>query len=265
MRMNTLAWRHGILLLAAACLLALTALHGPIPQPASYHQFADARSLWGMPNAWNVLSNLPFAIVGAWGLLQLSRTQPAILFRAPWERWPWRLFFLGVTLTTFGSSYYHWAPDNARLLWDRLPMTVAFMSLLTAIVAERVSVRWARRLFVPFLALGIGSAVYWYITERAGHGDLRAYVILVQGGSLVAILLMMLLYPARTGGTGMLCGALGLYVVAKVFEEADHSIFLHGASIGGHCLKHLAAAAAVGVLATRLRHLGVECKQGAER
>ena len=253
------AWRHAILLLACAGLVALTLLHAPIAQPAAYHQFADSRALAGIPNAWNVLSNLPFALVGAWGLSLLARTRPAIPFRAPWERWPWRVFFAGVLLVTFGSSWYHWAPDNARLLWDRLPMTVAFMGLLTAILAERVGVRWARRAFVPLLLLGVASAAWWYVTERAGHGDLRPYVILVQGGSLVLTLLMVLLYPARYRGTGNLYGALALYAVAKLFEESDHAGWLLGFGVGGHCLKHLAAAGAVALLAARLRHIGAPC------
>lgn len=250
------AWRQALLLLAAAGLVAATLLHGPIPQPAAYHEFADTRPLWGVPNAWNVLSNLPFALVGAWGLALLARGRPAIAFRAPWERWPWRVFFAGVLLTTFGSGFYHWAPDNARLLCDRLPMTVAFMGLLSASIAERASVRWARRLFIPLLAMGIASALYWYAGERAGHGDLRAYVILVQGGSLVLILLMTLLYPPRYGGNGCVYGALALYALAKVFEEADRWGGFAHLGLGGHCLKHLAAAGAVAVLAARLRHIG---------
>jgi hypothetical protein len=209
-----------------------------------------------VPNAWNVLSNLPFALVGAWGLALLARTRSAPAFRAPWERWPWRVFFAGVLLTTFGSACYHWAPGNARLLWDRLPMTVAFMGLLSASLAERVSVRWARRLFVPLLAMGVASVLYWHAGERAGHGDLRPYIILVQGGSLVLILLMTLLYPARYGGNGGVYGALALYALAKLFEEADRWSGFAQLGLGGHCLKHLAAAGAVAVLAARLRHIG---------
>ena len=255
------AWRHALLLLAGAGLVALTLLHAPIPQPAAYHEFADTRALWGIPNAWNVLSNLPFALVGAWGLSLLARTRPALPFQSPWERWPWRVFFAGVLLTTFGSSYYHWVPDNAHLLWDRLPMTVAFMGLLTATMAERVSVRWSRLLFAPLLLLGVASAAYWYLTERAGHGDLRPYVILVQGGSLLLILLMALLYPARyrgsgkVSGNGSLYGALALYALAKLLEEADRATWLLGIGVGGHCLKHVAAAGAVALLAWRLRGL----------
>jgi len=247
--------RHATLLLASAGLLALTLLLAPIPQPAAYHRFADTRALGPLPNAWNVLSNLPFAFVGAWALSLLARQEPAIVFRSPWERWPWRVFFTGVLLTTFGSSWYHWAPDNARLLLDRLPMTLAFMALLAATMAERVSVRWARRLFIPSLAGGAASVLWWYYGERAGHGDLRFYVILVQGGSLVLVLLMLLLYPARYRATGWLYGALGAYALAKVLEQADRWSGFAKFGIGGHCLKHLAAAGAVALLAARLQHL----------
>jgi hypothetical protein len=258
-------WRDRALLLVCAALFALTLLHGPIPQPAAYHEFADARPFWNIPNAWNVLSNLPFALVGIWGLTLLGRARPVLRFRAPWERWPWTVFFVGVLLTTFGSSYYHWAPDNARLLWDRLPMTLAFMGLTTATLAERVSVRWARRLFLPLLLLGVASTVYWFITERAGHGDLGPYVFLVQGGSLLLILLMIVLYPSRYGGTGFLYGGLALYASAKVFEEADHAHWLWSLGIGGHCVKHVLAAAAVGLLAWRLQRFAQAGNSGEVR
>jgi hypothetical protein len=252
---NSAHLRHATLLLATAGLLVLTLLLAPIAQPVAYHQFADTRALGAIPNAWNVLSNLPFAVVGAWALALLARRDPVIVFRSPWERWPWRVFFTGVLLTTFGSSWYHWAPDNARLLLDRLPMTVAFMALLAAIMAERVSVRWARRLFIPLLLGGAASALWWYLGERAGHGDLRFYVVLVQGGSLVLVLLMVLIYPARYRGTAWLLGAFALYALAKVLEEADRWSGFARLGLGGHCLKHLAAAGAVALLAVRLRRL----------
>ena len=55
------------LLVAAAILALALGLHGPIAQWASYHAFADARAWLGLPNAQNVLSNLPFALLGLWG------------------------------------------------------------------------------------------------------------------------------------------------------------------------------------------------------
>jgi len=40
---------------------------GPTPQPPAYHDFADQRPLLGLPHALNVISNMPFLIVGALG------------------------------------------------------------------------------------------------------------------------------------------------------------------------------------------------------
>jgi hypothetical protein len=46
-------------------------VHGHAQLHAHGHPFVDARTLWGMPNAMDVLSNLPLAIAGVcgwWGL-----------------------------------------------------------------------------------------------------------------------------------------------------------------------------------------------------
>ena len=105
----------------------------PIPQDPAYHHFADDRLLWGIPNLWNVLTNLPFLVVGTIGLRYCLRTKPRFAASS------WMVFFVGVALVSFGSAYYHLAPNNSTLFWDRLPMTVAFMSLLIAIIVEFVA------------------------------------------------------------------------------------------------------------------------------
>ncbi|HZM00517.1 MAG TPA: hypothetical protein VFD43_09730, partial [Planctomycetota bacterium] len=166
----------GLLVLAAAGL----ALHGRIPQDPAYHGLADRRTLLGIPNALDVLSNLPFAAIGLAGLSLAWRggrggpaacpDAPAV-FADPWERWPAAALFLGTLLTALGSAWYHLAPGNARLVWDRLPMTVAFMGLLAGLVAERLSLTLARRMFVPALVFGLASVVYWRLTEARGAGD----------------------------------------------------------------------------------------------
>src|SRR5688572_15108315 len=145
--------------LAGALLAILVALlfTPPIPQDPTYHQFADQRTLVGVPHALNVLSNLPFALVGVAGLLTTFHRWTR--FRFPWERWPYAALFAGVALTAVGSSHYHLAPDSARLVWDRLPMTIGFMGFLTATIAERISVRAAWTLFVPLLAFGAASVM----------------------------------------------------------------------------------------------------------
>jgi hypothetical protein len=191
-----------------------------------------------------VLSNAFFLLVGILGMRLVLRDKTpsdAPLFIDPAEKWPYFIFFLGVALTTFGSGYYHANPDNARLVWDRLPMTIGFMSLLAAMVDERVSVKLGLRLLFPLLVFGVASVLYWNFTEATGHGDLRPYA-LVQFGSLVILLLLVGLFPRRyTRGVDLII-SLGIYAFSKVLEAADRAIFNLGGIVSGHTLKHIAAA-----------------------
>ena len=246
--------RHSVLVLGAT-IAGVTFLWGsPSPQDPAYHLMADERPLFGVPNCLNVLSNLPFAFVGLLGLRTVFRPGggSATLFRDPWERWPYAVLFAGTALTTLGSAYYHLSPNNARLVWDRLPMTFGFMGLLTALLAERVGLRVGRLLFTPLLLLGASSVAYWYWSEVHDQGDLRLY-ILVQYGSLLLVLFLLLLYPARYPGTGYLIVGLGAYAGAKGLEAADQRIFALGQMVSGHTLKHLAAAGGVACLLAMLR------------
>jgi hypothetical protein len=246
--------RHLLLSLALIGAVVAAALSPPIPQPLEYHGFGDTRPWLGIPNGLDVLSNLPFAVVGVLGLVATfsRKADGSPLFDGPWERWPYAALFAGVALTSVGSAYYHLAPDNARLVWDRLPMTVGFMGLLTAMLAERVSVRVARALFVPLLAVGALSVAYWYWTELQHAGDLRLYG-LVQFGSLATVVLVLALYPSRYAGTGYLVIGLIAYTAAKGFEAADRHIFAVGHVVSGHTLKHLAAAGGVLCIVAMLR------------
>jgi predicted membrane channel-forming protein YqfA (hemolysin III family) len=235
--------RHGWALVAVLALTAAGALLvPPIPQDPAYHRFADDRALLGVPNALNVLSNLPFTVVGLFGIAALLGSRPVALVD-PSERWAYVVFFVGVLLTGLGSAYYHLAPDNDRLVWDRLPMTVAFMALLAAVVAERVGVRAGTRLLGPFVTIGLVSVLQWHLSERAGAGDLRLYA-LVQFLPLLVVPVLMGLYRARyTRGTDIL-GVVALYGLAKVFELGDGIVLGLGHLVSGHTLKHLSAAAA---------------------
>lgn len=244
--------RH--LLLAAV----ITAIGGiflgrpPFAQDLGYHAFADTRGCFGLPNCLNVLSNLPFALVGILGIRVTFRGRRLPPSADDWERWPYAALFLGTSLTAAGSSYYHLAPDNARLVWDRLPMAIGFMGLLTAIMQERVGTTLARWLFVPLLVAGPATVVYWYWTELSGRGDLRPY-FLVQFGSLAIVLLLLLLYPSRRGGSAYLFAGVGFYALAKAVESADRAIFAFGQIVSGHTLKHLFAAMAIACVVRMVR------------
>ena len=168
-----------------AALIGTVFLFPPIAQDLAYHDFADKRPLAQVPNAGDVLSNIPFCIVGLWGLLMLWRQRGGDTA----ARLLWHVFFFGVFLVGFGSGYYHWAPDNQTLVWDRLPMTIAFMSLFSLVIAERIRPSLGYALFPLLLAAGAGSVWYWAYTESIGAGDLRPYA-LVQFLPMVLILLM---------------------------------------------------------------------------
>jgi hypothetical protein len=211
-----------------------------IPQPQAYHDFADHRARLGITNFNDVVSNLPFAIVGIWGWAFLASKSSRAQFIQHRERWPYFLIFLGLLWTAFGSAYYHLAPDNARLVWDRLPMTIVFMPLVAAMIMERLDVAWGLRLLPIFMAIGIVSVIQWRISELRGVGDLRFYAA-VQLYSVFAVLALLFVYPRYTRNSDF-AWILLCYVLAKVFETADRTIFrLDGGFVGGHTLKHLAA------------------------
>ena len=235
--------RLPVLLAAAAAMLVAAVLLPPIAQPLGYHRFADARTLLGIPNFWNVVSNLAILAPGIAGLsLVLARGAGAPL-AVPAVRLPYAVMFAGFALTAFGSAYYHWAPDNPRLVWDRLPMTIAFMGLLAVMIGERVSARAGARLLVPLVVIGAASVFWWQWTMTRGADDVGPYAA-VQFGSIALVLLIAALYPAPgvTGG-GMFVVAL-LYAAAKVAEILDDRIFALGGLLSGHTLKHVLVGAA---------------------
>lgn len=237
-------WKYLTLFGVVAAMAAAMFLVRPIPQSETYHLFADTRSFGVMLNALNVLSNLFFLVVGIMGMgLVLGKGEPGAssLFIQPFEKWPYFVFFLGVALTTFGSGYYHAGPNDARLVWDRLPMTLGFMSLLAATIGERISVKVGLRSLSVLLILGIASVLYWNFTQDRGQGDLRPYA-LVQFGSLAVLVLLVGLFPPRYTRGSDLIVSLGIYVVSKLFERFDGAIFSVGRIVSGHSLKHVAAA-----------------------
>ena len=234
-----------LLALVAVAVAAIALLLPPIPQPQWYQMFADQRRFLGVPNFSNVVSNVPFAAAGLWGLLFLLRAngrQERRRFFDQRERWPYLIVFVGLILTGFGSSYYHLQPSNARLVWDRIPMAIVFMALLAAIVAERISLRAGLWLMPLFLLIGVGSVLQWRLSDLRGVSDLRFYAA-VQLYS-VMFLLIALLLPSPYTRRRDLAIVAGLYVLAKALEALDRPIFELGHIVSGHTLKHLAAAGA---------------------
>lgn len=230
-----------VLIVPAVIVTIIALLLPPIPQPLSYHNFADQRSWLGIPNFGDVISNVPFAIVGIWGLIFLFGPRGKN-FSDPRERWLYVVMFAALILTAFGSGYYHLAPDNARLVWDRIPIMMVFMALLSAVIAERVSVTAGVALFPVFEIVGIASVLTWSAGELRGNGDLRFYAA-VQVYAVLILLLTLLLPPKYTRGSDFVV-VVGFYALAKILEASDRQVFALGHIVSGHTLKHLAAAAA---------------------
>lgn len=228
----------------------------PFAQDPAYHLFADDRTLLSIPNFWNVASNLPLLIVGALGLMFLTRHGPVV---AP-LRGAWAVFFIGILATSFSSGYYHLNPDNATLAWDRLTMTAGFMGLFALVVGEYVSMRWANRLLVPLLILGAGSVFYWLQTEARGNGDLRLYAI-VQFLPMLLIPLIVLLRRGRSDLGPYFGGMIVFYAAAKGCEHYDASLFAAGEIVSGHTLKHVLAALAAAIILSGLyRRLNAQAR-----
>jgi hypothetical protein len=223
--------------------------YGPIQQLPHYHEFADQSALFGIPHAADVLSNIGFAVIALWGMFRLNAIRALPDFQK--SRYGYGLFLLGLLLTAFGSSFYHWAPDNMRLVWDRLPIALACAGLLAAVRSENVPTANSKRdtLWLGFAA--IASIGWWYMTEQSGLDDLRPYLLL-QCLPLILIPMWQAIYRAPAADRVAFVTALVLYVLAKVVEINDHQLLSTLGIVSGHTLKHLLATAAAAVLVARL-------------
>jgi hypothetical protein len=224
---------------AVAIIVAVAVFALPrIPQYPAYHAFADGRTVLGVKNFWNVVSNAPFVAVGALGIAFVWRRRDRGTLA------PHAVLFLGVALTGFASAYYHLAPNNRTLVWDRVPMTLIFTSLYVALIVERASVRWGVRLLPVLVGLGVASVLWWRATEIAGHGDLRPYAI-VQFYPFIGIVLLLITFPARCTRSSDILWIGMTYAVAKLAEVSDREVLdLTGGVVSGHTVKHLIAAGA---------------------
>ncbi|WP_192821405.1 ceramidase domain-containing protein [Rufibacter sp. LB8] len=232
----------GVLLLLVTAAVVGVFLVDPIPQDLAYHAFADGQTHVGIPNFWNVLSNLPFMVVGLYCVMRLYQGNPKGLMKG--TKTGYQLFFAGIFFTGLGSAYYHLAPDNHTLLWDRLPMTIAFMGFFSVVVSEYIHLKAGQRLLVPLVVLGLLSVGYWYVTEQDGHGDLRFYV-LVQFLPILLTPLILLLFKSPFSTNAYTWYVVLAYALAKVLETFDQEIFAFtGQLMSGHALKHVLAAAA---------------------
>jgi hypothetical protein len=232
-----MAWlgrRARVALLGALAVMAVAvaAWLPPIAQDQAYHVFADRRTMLGVPNFLNVVSNVAFLVVGAVGLALPPRAHGG-------NRWRFGLLATGVTLTGVGSAAYHLAPSDATLVWDRLPLSLVFGAFFALVIEDRLTGP-RNKLFALLAVLGPASVLYWRLTD-----DLRLYG-LVQFFPLLAIPLILALFPGGALRAADLVAVLLWYGAAKVAEVSDADLFAAGEIVSGHTLKHVLAAIGAG-------------------
>lgn len=226
-----IGWRHVLLLSIVIGSLVLVLSMQPFGQDQAYHDFGDRRTFFGIPNFFDVISNIPFLLVGIAGI-NFCFAARSVSFRAAWLT-----FFAGVAIVSVGSGYYHWNPTNETLVWDRLPMTIGFMGLFAALLAEYVNASFGRFLLAPAIMMGLFSVFYWHWFD-----DLRFYVW-IQFIPLLTIPVLMMLFQSSYSRQWLLLVALACYMFAKLFEAYDREVFEFTQGLfSGHSLKHLMAA-----------------------
>lgn len=201
---------------------------GVILQDQAYHNFADQRMMLGIPNFVDTITNIAFLIFGGLGLIYTLKHPEKE------SRYSWITFFLGVGLVGFGSGYYHLAPNDSTLIWDRLPMTIGFMGIFSAIVSEHIDFPFEKYALLPLLIIGILSVWIWVWTK-----DLRVYYY-VQLAPMLVVPCMFFFFKSRYSHNSLYLLALFFYLAAKVTEHIDLGIF-NVFPLSGHSLKHILA------------------------
>ena len=226
----------GYILLAIIGIIAIIGfgLSSPIVQNEDYHNFSDTLTIGGIPNFWNVISNLPFLVVGLFGILRLKKMDRVNI--------QFLTLFIGVSLVSIGSGYYHYTPNSDTLVWDRLPMTIVFTALISIVISEFIDFKKGKLLLLPLLILGITSIVYW-----VKLGDLRLYA-LVQFYPILAIPVILIFFKSEENSPKGFWLLLISYVIAKLFETYDFEIHNSVKLLSGHTLKHITASTGIYLL-----------------
>lgn len=225
-----------LLWITALTITAVFIFMKPISQDISYHHFANDNLIFGINNFWNVISNVGFIITGFLGINFIIKNKinnPIV----------WMLF-AGILLTGIGSAYYHFAPNNTTLVWDRLPMTIVFTSFFALIYSWCFNTKTGFKIWLVSLVAGIYSVFYWQYTEQEMRGDLRLYAII----QFLPIVLIAIIVASNFKKHTFLLKTISMivfwYVLAKLLEHYDNYLFEISNFISGHPIKHIAAALA---------------------
>lgn len=238
--------------LYAAVAMVIDPLTAPIAQDPAYHAFADARALGRIPNFADVASNLAILAPALAGLVLVQRVDAPMRFGSPAERAFALLFFAALVATALGSTWYHLAPDNDRLLLDRLPIGLAFTAFIAWLVAERTRPRGGGvALLLPWIAVGPASVLWWYAGELHGAGDLRPYLLLYVFVFVATPLLLSL--PTAYSRARAYWWAYLAFALGMACDRLDHAIWIWlDGWISGHTIKHLLMGLALALLVRML-------------
>jgi len=255
-----------------------------VSQMLDYHYHLDTRkgSLFGImiPNFFDVVSNVIFAVVGFIGFLECVILLPTKILMSGSEKTSWYLFFIGFFLVSVGSAYYHWRPNNWTLVWDRLPMTFVFMAMYY--ISQQLFLPESEISLFGNLFVGGLSMLIWYFSLYLNKGEINKVQInylgnndgtgltrpeaqklinqvkprlrdqllpyyVVQFYPLIVQLYMLINWPSSAElKIYYVLPPFILYLIAKILEGADlvsdkfYKQTLKGV-ISGHSLKHLAA------------------------
>ncbi|XP_075672394.1 uncharacterized protein LOC142641920 isoform X2 [Castanea sativa] len=221
---------------ALLCWLCLMFATPKIPLSPKHHRYADMRNFLGVPNTLNVITNFPFLVVGVLGfVLCLQRNFFNIILRG--ELWGWALFYAGTAGVAFGSAYHHLKPDDNRVMWDTFPMMIAYSSLFSSFMVERMGEKIGLSSLFALLLFAFLSTAYG-IT----YNDLRLCMTFQLIPSVAIPGMMYVFQPKYTHSRYWLFAA-GIHVLAKFEGVADKKIYrANRYIISGHSLEHLCLA-----------------------
>jgi predicted membrane channel-forming protein YqfA (hemolysin III family) len=234
--------RKTVLFSIAVGLIIVLMFIDPIEQDQRYHNFADQRSFFNIPNFFDVMTNILFFFIGLVGLYY------SLINKQRFARWSLFVFFFGIFSLCITSGYYHWIPNDNTLFWDRLSLTFVFSSMVVALVLEYLELRFELFILIPAILIGVISIFYWHI-----FGDLRIYLY-VQLAPMISIILFIVLYPEKTKYKRYLIITFTFYLLAKIVEIYDREIFvMNHEMFSGHSLKHIFAALGAATILQMIR------------
>ncbi|XP_018446742.1 uncharacterized protein LOC108818307 isoform X1 [Raphanus sativus] len=223
-----------------------------------HHVFADKRNFMGVPNTLNVMTNFPFLIIGVLGFV-LCVGGSFFNISLKGEIWGWTLFYASVSSLAFGSAYYHLKPDDNTIVWDTLPILIAYSSLFSSFLVERAGEKVGLSCLVLLLFISFLSVAYARV-----FNDLRLCMTF-QLIPCLAIPIMTVLLPPKYTHSRFWLLATAAHSVSKIEGLADSKIYnANGYIISGHSLGHLCSALSMLLLSVMLLYRSIRFQRLSE-